>query len=63
MIVDRALADAQVCGDVFAGMTGKDEVQDLPLTRRQTAYPYHSRLPCRFNPALGGFNLRRLTGV
>jgi hypothetical protein len=26
MIVDRALADAQVCGNVLAGVAGEDEV-------------------------------------
>ena len=36
MVVDRALADAEIGGDVLAGMAGEDEVQDLPLTRRQT---------------------------
>jgi hypothetical protein len=36
MILDGALANAQIRGDVFAGMTGKDESQNLPLTRRQS---------------------------
>ena len=44
------VVDAQVCGDILAGMTGEDEVQDLPLTRRQVENPYRSRLPCRLDP-------------
>ena len=45
MVVDRALADAEIGGDVLAGMAGEDEVQDLPLTRRQTGNAFRSRLP------------------
>ena len=36
MVVDRALADAEIGGDVLAWVAGEDEVQDLALTRGQT---------------------------
>ena len=36
MVLNRSLADAQMRGDVLAGMAGKHEAQNLPLTRRQT---------------------------
>ena len=35
MILDGALADTQIRGYVFAGMTGKNEIENLPLTCRQ----------------------------
>ena len=35
MVVDRALADTEIGGDVLAWMAGEDEVQDLALTRGQ----------------------------
>jgi hypothetical protein len=35
MIIHRALADAEISGDVLAGMPGEHEVQDLALTRSQ----------------------------
>ena len=31
MVLDRALADAEVCGDILAGVTGEDQFHDLPL--------------------------------
>jgi hypothetical protein len=37
MIVDRALADAEIGGDVLARVTGEHELQDLALTRGETA--------------------------
>src|SRR6187402_2929792 len=37
MVIDRALADAEVGGDVLAWMAGEHEVEDLPLTRGQAA--------------------------
>src|SRR5688500_17681964 len=52
VVVDRALADAQVCGDVLAGMAGEDKIQDLTLTRRQAGDLLRSRLPPRGD--LGG---------
>ena len=39
MIVNRALADTEVGGDVLSGMPGKDEVQDLMLPIGQTCHP------------------------
>ena len=35
MVLHRSLADAQIRGDVLAGMAGKHEAQNLPLTGRQ----------------------------
>jgi hypothetical protein len=35
MIVDGALADAEIGGNVLAWMASEDEVQDLALTRGQ----------------------------
>jgi hypothetical protein len=35
MILDGALANAQIRGDVFTGMTGENEIENLPLTRCQ----------------------------
>ena len=36
MVLHHMLADAQIRGDVLAGMAGEHELQNLPLTRRQT---------------------------
>jgi len=36
MVVDRALADAEIGGDVLAGVSDKHQVQDLALTTGQT---------------------------
>src|SRR6185312_2746284 len=33
MVLNRALADAEIDGDVLAGLTGKHKVQDLALAR------------------------------
>ena len=33
MVLDSALADAQIRGDVLAGMAGEDQVHDLALSR------------------------------
>ena len=33
MVLDRALADAEVGGDVLAGMAGEHQVHDLALAR------------------------------
>jgi hypothetical protein len=35
MVIDRALADAEIGGYVLAGMAGEHEIQDLALTRGQ----------------------------
>ena len=35
MIFDRALANLEICGDVFVWMAGENEVHDLPLTPRK----------------------------
>ena len=35
MVVDGALADAEIGGDVLAWVTSEDEIQDLALTRGQ----------------------------
>jgi hypothetical protein len=35
MVVDGALADAEISRDVLAWVTSEDEVQDLALTRGQ----------------------------
>ena len=35
MIFNGALADAQIRGDVLAGMPGENEIENLPPTRRQ----------------------------
>jgi hypothetical protein len=35
MVLHRSLADAQIRGDVLAGMAGKHEAKNLPLTGRQ----------------------------
>jgi hypothetical protein len=35
MILHRALTDAKVGGDIFAGVSGEHEIQYLPLTRRE----------------------------
>src|SRR5581483_5552744 len=48
MIVDRALADTEISGDVLAWKAGQDEVEDLPLTYRQTGDACRIRLAwCR----------------
>ena len=39
MVLHRALADAKIRGDVLAGMPREHEIQDLPLTHRQTSEP------------------------
>ena len=35
MVLDRALADAKVRGDILAGVAGEDQVHDLALSRRE----------------------------
>ena len=35
MVFDRSLADAEIGGDILAGMTGENAVHHLALTRRQ----------------------------
>ena len=40
MIVNRSLADTEVCGDVLGGVPGKNEVQDLMLSIGQTRHPH-----------------------
>ena len=37
MGLHRALADAEVGGDILAGVAGKDHVHDLPLSRSEPA--------------------------
>ena len=35
MVLDRALADAEIRGDILAGMAGEDQFHDLALSRRE----------------------------
>jgi hypothetical protein len=47
MVVDRALADAEIGGNVLAWMAREDKVQDLALTRGQTGNALRGRLSTR----------------
>ena len=45
MVFDRALADAEVGGDVFAGLAGEHQLHDLALARGQASKVRCCRLP------------------
>ena len=35
MVLDSAVADAEVCGDILARVAGEDQFHDLALSRRE----------------------------
>ena len=47
MVLDRALADAEIRGDVLAGMPGEHHVHDLALPRRQAGDDVARASPAR----------------
>ena len=51
MVLDRALADAEVGGNVLAGMAGEHQLHDLALACGQTGEARRCRVP--LNPQLG----------
>jgi len=44
MVLNGALADVKICGDVFVGVTREHEVHDLALSRREARNVVRSRL-------------------
>ena len=45
MVLDRALADAKIRGDVLAGVAGEDQFHDLALSRSQARDVIRRSLP------------------
>jgi len=45
MVFDRAPADAEIRGNILAGMAGENQFQDLALSRREAREVTHRRLP------------------
>ena len=45
MVLDSALADAEIGGDIFAGMASEDQLHDLALSRSEARDVVRRSLP------------------